>query len=111
MGVVYEELLDTGPVTLLRFSGLSGERLLLVEGEIIDTPMAFRGAYADIKLRPDVPVIDLVNTIMVNGCEHHYSIAKTHHGEVVEEAAYWLGIEKMNFVPFESGKNAFGIRI
>lgn len=84
-------LLAPGPVTVVRFGGLKGDKMLVFEGEVVDTPMAFKGAYGDVKLPADQSVKELVSRIMEMGCEHHYSLTYTHHADILAEMGYWLG--------------------
>lgn len=107
MGVVFHESLKTGPVTLLRFAGVEGDMMFLTEGRMIATRPSFQGAYGDIRLPKTLPVADLVNTLMVHGCEHHYSVAWTHHAAVLEEMAYWMDLERMPILAHQDGRGAF----
>jgi len=107
-GVIIDESLETGPVTLVRFIGARGQRMLVVEGNVIDTPAdAPSGSWGEVQLSGDVHVKDLINTILTSGCPHHYSLARTHHAEILKEVAYWLKIKEVRTIPYERGAGAF----
>ena len=104
---VCEELLELGPVTILRLVGTHGDKMLLTEGRIINTPTAFKGSYGEVEVTKEIKVKDLLNTIIVHGSEHHFSITPSHHADVINEIAYWLRIKQLKIIPYERAKNAY----
>ena len=105
-GVVIEQLLRLGPATVFRLCGAEGARALCFTGEVMDSPMIFQGAYASLKL-DDLEARDLVNTILVSGVEHHYSLCYTRHEDELDELMYWLDVEPLEVVPYDEGRGAF----
>ncbi len=109
-GVTCEELLDTGPVTVVRLVGLDGGKMFLLEGEIVNDTPCYKGACGYLQFPEHLKVKDVLNTILVYGVEHHYSVARSHHADILEEVAYWLKIEKIPLVDYEGGRGAFARR-
>ena len=56
--------------------------------------MAFRGSYAEIE-----PVThkagDILSTILNNGCDHHWIIARGYMGTDLAEFNHWVGVENI----------------
>jgi L-fucose isomerase-like protein len=81
--------LKPGRVTLARLSQAGGRHTLLVGGgEMVRAPLAFSGTAGVVRF--DSPASDVVDTVMVEGLEHHYGIG---YGDVRAElhalAAGW----------------------
>lgn len=88
---VCELLLDYGPVTLARIMGLQGEHVLVAEGEVQDSPVAYQGAFGAVRL--NIPVSEFISSVMNHGCEHHYALTYGHHATLWRELAYWRDIK------------------
>ena len=55
-----------------------------------------RGWLHDLKLyRQPIRAIDLVNTILVRGFQHHYPVTFSDVSAEIEETAYWLGLSRV----------------
>ena len=55
-----------------------------------------RGWFGNLKLYNEpIKAIDLVNTILNNGIQHHFPIVLQNVGKYIEEFAYWLGLKKI----------------
>ncbi len=93
LGSACEMLLRTGPVTLSRLMGSAGAEALIFEGNVIDTPMQFRGSYGDVKLPSRLAAKDLVDHIMDVGCEHHYALIYSHIASLLREICFWLDVK------------------
>ena len=79
--LVSEFALKAGTVTIARVSQSRGTiRLVLGRAEMLDEPRPFSGTAGT--LRFERPALDVLDTIMSEGLEHHYGIA---YGDVVEE--------------------------
>ncbi|MBC8508457.1 MAG: L-fucose/L-arabinose isomerase family protein [Anaerolineales bacterium] len=79
--LLMEFTLKPGPVTIARLSEASGDyQLIIGEGEIIRAPQSFSGTSGLIRF--DKPAIDVINTILDKGLEHHISIT---YGEYKDE--------------------------
>lgn len=73
--------LKPGRVTIARLSEATGDyELIIGEGEIIRAPQSFSGTSGLIRF--DKPAIDVINTILDKGLEHHISIT---YGEYQDE--------------------------
>jgi L-fucose isomerase-like protein len=106
-GLVYESAMKPGDATLCRLQGDDAGRYLAVEGRVLKRKPEFRGSYAP--FAPNgMSAADLVNTAMVQGLTHHYSLAYTRHAGRFAEAAYWLGLEPIEPVPASAPGAALG---
>ena len=55
-----------------------------------------RGWFGDLTLNGEpVKAIDLVNTILNSGIQHHFPMVLQNVGKYIEEFAYWLGLKKV----------------
>jgi L-fucose isomerase-like protein len=90
--LVSEFALAAGVVTIARLSQSRGMiRLAVGTAEMIDAPRAFSGTAGT--LRFERPALDVLDTIMTEGLEHHYGIV---YGDVADElrsVATGLGID------------------
>ena len=92
-GVTNDFSLKPGPVTLAKLDqDVDGHfRMLIAKGEAVDTEPFIRGN--PLTIRFEVPVKDLIDTIMLKGFEHHYTVI---HADVKEELLQycaWMDIE------------------
>ena len=92
-GVTNDFSLKAGPVTLAKLDqDADGHfRMLIAKGEAIDTEPFIRGN--PLTIRFEAPVKNLIDTIMLKGFEHHYTVI---HADVKEELLQycaWMGIE------------------
>ena len=79
--LVSEFALKAGTVTIARLSQSRGAiRLAVGRGEMLDEPRPFSGTAGT--LRFERPALEVLDTIMSEGLEHHYGIV---YGDVVEE--------------------------
>lgn len=81
-----------GPVTILRFGGPDCGRIFACEGEVLDRPVRFQGAYAEVQLPRENPVARPIAEALSGGWEYHFSLCHRHHSGVLREAAAWLGL-------------------
>ena len=55
-----------------------------------------RGWFGDLTLNGEpVKAIDLMNTILNSGIQHHFPMVLEDVGKYIEEFAYWLGLKKV----------------
>ena len=92
-GVTNDFSLKPGPITLAKLDqDVDGHfRMLIATGEAIDTEPFIRGN--PLTIRFDTPVKNLIDTIMLKGFEHHYTVI---HADVKEELLQycaWMDIE------------------
>ncbi|MBI4026737.1 MAG: hypothetical protein HY360_17265 [Verrucomicrobia bacterium] len=95
-----------GPVTILRFGGPDCGRIFACEGKILDRPVRFHGAYAEVQLPKENPVAQPVAESLSGGWEYHLSLCHRHHAGVLREVAAWLGLPC--YCPDPEGKPAGG---
>ena len=90
--LVSEFALKAGTVTIARLSQSRGAiRLAVGRGEMLDEPRPFSGTAGT--LRFERPALEVLDTIMSEGLEHHYGIV---YGDVLEdlrEVAAGLGLD------------------
>jgi len=106
LGCVVQETLRPSPATVMRLAGPAGNRFVLAEGDILPSEQVYDGTWAELRL--DVPALDLLNTVLVEGCEHHFVVSPVRQGALVREICYWLGVEPIVIVPHQGGRSAFG---
>ena len=90
--------------TLFRLTQ-DGKQMFVADATIIESPHAgfdgSRGWLSNFQMSGEsVELAHLVNTIMVEGIEHQYVLAKGHHEAVVQEVAAWLDlkiVQKQNY--------------
>lgn len=98
MGLVLESAMKHGPASLCRLQDDDAGRYLALDGAVLKRKPEFRGSYAAFQ-PAGLSAADLLNTAMVQGVTHHYSLGYTHHAARFAEAAYWLGLEPIDPVP------------
>jgi L-fucose isomerase-like protein len=103
-----ETLKDAGPITdvqfkpsemtVFRFIG-EADRFYYFTGKMMEqgkkTFDGSRGWVSDLKFydKP-IEVLDLINTMLVQGLPHHYPMVLQNAGAYLEELAFWLGLKK-----------------
>jgi L-fucose isomerase-like protein len=101
VGMLVESLLATGPVTVTRYLAPDSSHAFLFEGNVVESPMAFRGAYAEVEPAGSVTAEQLMGTILDKGLDHHWIMGRGHFAgdlrhlnhllEVTEELVTNLG--------------------
>jgi len=72
-GFALNNALKSGQVTIARLGqGSEGFRMLVLRGEALDTPNRFWGT--SVEVRMEGPVQDVLDTVICNGFEHHFSL-------------------------------------
>ena len=60
-----------------------------------------RGWVSNLKLYDEpIEVLDLINTMLVQGLPHHYPMVLENTGGLIEELAFWLGLKKISRMPY-----------
>ena len=92
-GVTNDFSLKPGPVTLAKLDqDVDGHfRMLIAAGEAIDTEPFIRGN--PLTIRFEAPVKNLIDTIMLKGFEHHYTVIHANVKEELLQYCAWMGIE------------------
>lgn len=90
--LVSEFALKAGTVTIARVSQSRGAiRLALGRAEMLDEPRPFSGTAGT--LRFERPVLDVLDTIMAEGLEHHYAIVYDDIVDDLRSVAAALGLD------------------
>jgi L-fucose isomerase-like protein len=104
MGVVADFIFRPRPVTITRLSN-DAQQLLVLEADIIESPHrgydGSRGWVSKFRLNHEnISLADLVNTVMVEGLEHHFIVGTGHHANALSELAVWLDLATIVKVPY-----------
>lgn len=94
------------PVTLTRISA-DGDQLLVMDADVIEGSSpgfeGSRGWLAHFRLNHHpIGLADLVNTVMVEGLEHHFILGSGQHSEALSEFAAWTGMKVIEAVPYRN---------
>lgn len=104
-GMLLEFLLEKGDITIAKYQYPHASSMLSFEGEIIDSPMRFRGAYGEVNPK-NVAASSVVGTILSSGLDHHWIIGRGHIQEDLKEFNHWANIENLQFVaPGTTGRS------
>lgn len=96
LGFTLDFGLKPGPVTIARLGKTSaGFRMLIMKGEVLDRPQAFSGTSGDVRLSGNVS--EVVQALMMDGFEPHYSLVYADIAEELEELCGQLGIEVVKY--------------
>jgi len=103
--LIHDLILKPGPVTFMRITG-EWDKMFLLSGNAIDypkqSPDGSRGWIGGLKLNgKPVGTLDLANTIMTHGFQHHYPMMAGDIANVCMEIASWLNLETMDTVYYE----------
>ncbi|MBC2593469.1 fucose isomerase [Ruficoccus amylovorans] len=92
-GLLVESLLELGPVTATRYLSPDSSRAFTFEGNVVDSPMAFRGAYADVEPSGPHTAEQLMGTILDNGFDHHWVMGRGHFAKDLSMLNHWLDVK------------------
>ena len=106
VGLVSTMCFDTQPASIFRFTGEWDEAFVasgVFTGQDKDNYKGCRGWYGSMTLG-DAPIsaLDMTNTIMVKGFQHHYPIAPGNLTEELMEICAWLSLDVMEKVPYKN---------
>ncbi|MWW25324.1 L-fucose/L-arabinose isomerase family protein [Algibacter lectus] len=96
-GMLLEFLLEKGHITIAKYQYPHASSMLSFEGEIVDSPMRFRGAYGEVAPK-NVKASAVVGTILSKGLDHHWIIGRGHIQEDLKEFNHWANIKDLEFV-------------
>ncbi|MEW5826092.1 MAG: hypothetical protein AB1778_04605 [Candidatus Bipolaricaulota bacterium] len=103
----FDAVLKATPFTLMRLTD-GGNRLLLATGETLGSrkpsPRGTRGWATGFRINGQEPAsaMELVNTVMVNGFEHHFPLAMGDLSDAVMEFAAWMDVIPLDKVPYRN---------
>ncbi len=103
-GLVNDLKIKPSPVTVFRLTG-DGSRYYYFTGRTLAREKksfdGSRGWVGQVQWHKEpIPVVDLVNTILVNGLQHHYPLALSDASDALEELAAWLGLAQVPRAPY-----------
>ncbi len=92
-GITVEFPLKTGPVTMARLSNKENTyRLISLEGEIIDSNSHIKGNSGFVRFK-EVNAKTLIDSIIYNGIEHHFSFIYGKYETDIKEIGKLLGLD------------------
>lgn len=94
VGMLVESLLELGPVTLTRYLAPDSSHAFLFEGNIVESPMAFRGAYAEVKPTGPATAAQIMGTILDKGLDHHWVTGRGHFAADLRQLNHMLGVRE-----------------
>lgn len=94
LGMLLEFLQKHGPVTIAKYQYPNASEVIVFEGNIKESEMAFRGSYAGVA-PSKYNAKDVLATIMNNGLDHHSIIGRGHLQGELNELNHWLGIKNI----------------
>ena len=106
--LIHDLVFKPQPVTFMRIAG-EWDSMFLLDGQCLDrsktSPDGSRGWIGSLRLnRQPIKTIDLVNTIMTHGFQHHYPMMAGDITDVCMEVAAWLNLKPLHTVPYEDYK-------
>lgn len=92
VGMLVESLLALGPVTVTRHLAPDSARALLFEGNVVESPMAFRGAYAEVEPTGPASAEQIMGTILDKGLDHHWVMGRGHIADDLRALNHLLAV-------------------
>jgi hypothetical protein len=105
-GLVRDMEFDPGKASVFRFSG-DMESYINLTGDFIGNSKVSncgsRGWFKNLKLNgKSIGALDMANTILSGGFEHHYPVAWGDWSEEITEMNKWLGIKPVKKISYEN---------
>lgn len=106
IGLISNMVFKPQNVTFMRITG-EWDRMFLLDGKVMegmkDSPNGSRGWISNLRLnRNAISVRDLMNTILVQGFQHHYPMMSGDITEELMEVAAWLDITMIEKVEYQN---------
>jgi L-fucose isomerase-like protein len=103
-GPVTDMVFAPGPVTVFRLTDGAG-RFYYFTGELFKTDKASwdgsRGWVRDLRMYGDpISSIDMMNTILTGGLQHHFPLVLKDVSGELEEFAAWIGLSRVPRIPY-----------
>ncbi|TRX60141.1 hypothetical protein FNH22_08820 [Fulvivirga sp. M361] len=95
-GMLLEFLQETGPVTIAKYQYPHASYMLSFEGNIVDSPLRFRGSYGEIH-PTTASATDIIGSILSQGLDHHWIIGRGHIREDLHEFNHWIDVKELPF--------------
>ncbi len=93
-GMLFEFLVETGPVTIAKYQAPSIDTVLAFEGELVESDMKFRGTYGEV-IPTENSAAQIVGTILDKGLDHHWIVGRGHFLKDLKVLNYWLGVSEI----------------
>jgi hypothetical protein len=93
VGLMLEFLLATGAATIVRYQSPDAGAMFAFEGELIDSPMPFRGAWCEMAPARPGNAGQIIGTILDLGLDHHWSLGYGHWIKDLNLLNLWLGVQ------------------
>lgn len=105
-GIVRDMVFDPGKATVARLTG-ECDTLFIASGTLQDgskeSYCGSRGWLGNLELnRESISALDFFNTVMCKGFQHHFPVVMGDFTEELMEVASWLGLKKVQKVPYEN---------
>ena len=105
-GIVRDMVFDPGKATIARLTG-ECDTLMIASGTMQngakESYCGSRGWLGELELnREPITALDFFNTVMSRGFQHHFPIVMGDYTEELMEVAAWLGLKKVEKVPYEN---------
>jgi len=106
VGMMIEFLMALGPATVVRYQSPDAGRMFAFEGNLVDSPMPFRGSWCEMEPKQPATAAQIMGTILSKGLDHHWSLGYGHWNDELTMLNHWLGVEA---VPLGTGIGANGL--
>ncbi len=105
LGPITDVIYQKSDITVFRLTGESDKYYYFTGKSFNDKKKSWYGNRGWVnKLRlynKPINAIDLINTILVNGVQHHYPVVLKDVWKYIEEFAYWLDLKKIKRIDYE----------
>lgn len=104
-GIVRDMVFDPGPATVMRITG-ECDKYLLFDGEFLgntkESLHGSRGWLGNLSLNNEpVKALDLINTILINGFQHHFPVVPGKYNDEIKEFFAWLDVLPIQKIGYE----------
>ncbi|WP_096086105.1 L-fucose/L-arabinose isomerase family protein [Agaribacterium haliotis] len=93
-GMMLEFLQETGPITVAKYQYPHASFVMAFEGDIVDSEMRYRGSYGEVDPK-NCTTKSVINTVLTNGLDHHWIVARGHLLEDLREFNHWIGVDEL----------------
>ncbi len=95
VGLMLEFLLQTGPITVVRYLAPDAGRYFAFEGDFVESPLAYRGNYGLMAPKAGESVGRILGTILDEGLDHHWSVGFGHWAEELRWLNHFCGVSEV----------------
>ncbi len=106
VGLMVEFLLESGPATVVRYQSPNARKMFAFEGDLVDTEMPYRGAWAEMRVQAPGTATQVMGTILDAGLDHHWSLGYGRWLQDLRMLNHWLGVEE---VPLRNTQTLHGL--